>query len=318
MVKTLRAHDFWIWHNQIRSGCNRKTRYVVSQSLCLLGTYYFATACIRMGGTCVFESWNFLSAISTYDVTDITLLPTLLAQVLDNLPENFKKPEKLSVYTFGGSVSKALRARALDSFATEIVESYGANEVGSICTVAANGVGSVLPGMRVQVVDDEDRPVTGQPGHVRVESGGSIEFYPDDKEATARMFRNGWFYPGDIGVMVGGRSLKLIGRADELINIGGQKINPEILEERISRLVSVNDLCFTAVEQVGEARQLWAALVLKPPSRLEDIQESVVQNLPKSWGEIGFIELKEIPRTSTGKVQRNKVAALIQDRQKGL
>ena len=37
----------------------------------------------------------------------------------------------------------------------------------------------------------------------------------------ARMFRDGWFYPGDIGLMLGPRSLKLLGRADDLINIGG-------------------------------------------------------------------------------------------------
>lgn len=314
IVKTQRVHEFWVWQNLVKAGCSRETRYLVTQSFCLLGTYYFATACLRMGGTVIFDARDRLHAITEHGVTGLTLLPQTLAQVVDRLPADFAKPPSLTVYTFGGHVTEALRARTLDRFATAIVESYGANEVGSITIVGPDGIGAMLPGTAVQVLDEADRPVIGAPGRIRVRSGGSIGHYPDDPEATANMFDDGWFYPGDIGELTAPRRLRLLGRDDDLINRGGLKLRPETVEDLIARQDGIADVCVTAIGAEDDADpELWAAVVLEDGTDLATIRDTVAPLLSRNWQGLRFTAVDSIPRTANGKAQRNVLADTLRE-----
>jgi acyl-CoA synthetase (AMP-forming)/AMP-acid ligase II len=52
-----------------------------------------------------------------------------------------------------------------------------------------------------------------------------------DPIATSNSFKDGYFYPGDLGLINEKGRLVLAGRRDELLNLGGVKANPESLEE---------------------------------------------------------------------------------------
>jgi acyl-coenzyme A synthetase/AMP-(fatty) acid ligase len=159
--------------------------------------------------------------------------------------------------------------------------------------------------------------VLGQPGAVRVKSDGCIAAYQDDPSASARMFRNGWFYPGDTGVMADPHALRLLGRTDELLNLGGLKIDPELIEARLNQLVSAQDLCITTAVGKEGKEQFWVAVVPDTSMTLDTIRNVIGPKAQKTFGSIGFIKLKKIPRTPAGKVQRNMLRALIQDRLSG-
>jgi 2,3-dihydroxybenzoate-AMP ligase len=61
-------------------------------------------------------------------------------------------------------------------------------------------VGYPLPGVTVEVVDDQDRALPrGQNGKLRIRSDYGVTQYLDDPSATQRDFRNGWFYPAARG-----------------------------------------------------------------------------------------------------------------------
>ena len=313
IVRTARTHAFRVRQTQMKVGFNRRSRYLVSKPFNVQGVDIDATACLRMGGTCVYEPVNYFAVMAEHDITHISVLPMLLAALLDALPDGFSKPADLTLLVFGGGVSETLRARALETLATGLIVSYGTNEAASICTISSDGNGAILPEVRVETVDDRDQPVLGQAGSIRVKSAGCIAAYRDDPAASAQMFRNGWFYPGDIGVMKNRRTLRLLGRADDLLNIGGLKIDPEKIEGQLNQLVSAQDLCVTSVVGADGTDRIFIAVVPDTSMTLDDIRNTIGPKAPKSFGSIGFVEFKKIPRTPAGKVQRQKVRALLQN-----
>ena len=65
--------------------------------------------------------------------------------------------------------------------------------------------------------------------------------YLNDPDATARFFREGWFYTGDTGSITEERALAVAGRSSERINAGGVKVAPEIIESAVQSLKGVQD-----------------------------------------------------------------------------
>lgn len=313
ILRTVRTQEFRYWSHQLKEAYTRDSRFLVMYPFTVQTFYDSATACIRMGGTCVRGAKNVVQAISRYGVTHACLLPIHLAETLDTLPKDFTKPANLTIRAGGASLADNLRARTLRDLATDLIVTYGSNETASISTIGADGTGSVLPGVQVEIVDDSDQPLMGQSGLVRVKSAGCVAGYDDDPDATARMFRNGWFYPGDVGVMVGARSLRLLGRADELLNIGGMKVNPVELEETLRNIAGLKDLCITEIAGVSGNQQVWVAVALDGSTKLQDVVDLAVPKLPSEYGKFAFMEIETIPRTATGKLQRKELTALISE-----
>jgi len=265
-----------------------------------------------MGACCVYNNKDGIAqTLSRYDITHLSVLPSVLKKTLDTLPDDFVKPGNLTLSIFGGGVGDTLRARATQRLATTLFENYSSNESGPICIVGPDGVGMVLPGVEVETVDDRHRPVWRRSGLVRVKSGGCIDSYENDPDATAKMFRDGWFYPGDVGEMTGPRSLKLLGRADDLINIGGQKFTPEHFEERLRNVISAEDFCVTAFPNADGLHQLCIALVLNSSASLKETRDVIAPLISSHLGAFIVVKVPRVPRTSTGKAQRKKLNALI-------
>lgn len=314
MVRTARVNDFRVWQYQNKEGYTRHSRFFLTHPFSVQAIYGRAMACIRMGGTCISAAGDIFKTITDHRVTHLSVLPAMLEKMVAARPAAFAKPERLIVSTFGARVSSDLRHSALQGIATELIESYGTNEVGSICTIGSDGAGVVVPGVRVEIVDENNKPVIGQSGEVRVLSPGAVTGYEDDPDATARMFRDGWFYPDDRGLMPDARRLKLLGRGDDLVNIGGIKVNCLDLEERLRKVVSTQDMCVTARVKTNGSEQLCIAFVLDSKVKLENLKEQIAPTLPPNLGEIRLVRLDAIPRTEAGKVQRDLLDGLIEAR----
>lgn len=311
MLRTAEVHDYRVWQYQQKEGYTRRSRYLLTHSFSVHAVYGRATACLRAGGTCVYASPNIMPAIFNHAITHMAILPVWLAKVLDALPPNQPKPPGLTVSTFGGTLSAEMRHRTLEIFATDLIESYGTNEVGTICSFGEDGSGIVFPGVIVETVDDDDRPVTAQPGRIRIKSPGAVAGYIDAPEMSAKMFRDGWFYPGDIGIMTDRRSLKLLGRADNLINIGGLKTSPEELEEQLRRAADIEDICVTELAAEDGERQVWIILQLQDSSTFKDVVEAIKPKIPTTLERVSIVEIGEIPRAANGKILRHDVDQLI-------
>lgn len=308
MIRSARAREFWIRQYRFRSGFNRRSRYLISMGFHIEVFVDYVAACIRMGGTCVYDTRDSISAVlASQAITHITLPPFVLIQVLDSLPSGYQKLPDLTVFTIGAALPKSVRQRVLESLAGEIVESYGTQEIAPVCTIGADGIGRILPGVQVEVVDDNEQPVQGTPGRVRIRSDGSVGRYIDDPATTARMFRDGWFYPGDIAVLQDRLTLRLVGREDDMLNVQGIKFIPGPLEEQLRPALPVTDLCVTSIADENGASRLWVVVVPENADAMAVIRDRLPALLPTEMENVRLAKLDAIPRTATGKILRSDV-----------
>jgi len=298
--------DVWNWFY----GLTNRTRFLLTLPFTVGGCYAHATACLRAGGTVVSETrTGFAEALSSHGITHVILMPNQLGKLLDELPPEYSKPADLTISSFGAPVTETLRARAIDRLAHAVTDMYGCNETGFIATTSQHsrdGMASIWPGVEVEIVDERDRPLRpGETGRIRVKTDWMASGYVDDPEATSRMFRNGWFYPGDAGMLHGPRRLEIIGRGDELLNLGGRKFAPGMIEDLLMKNGVGRDAAVCTMRNSDGIEELCIALPIGGAKDAE-LQERIERAL-NQWQIAGFhlFRLERIPRTVTGKIQRN-------------
>src|SRR5205814_6628803 len=225
-----------------------------------------------------------------------------LRHVLDRLPAEAPRPRNLVVSSLGATLPAPVRERALARIATAVLDMYACNEVGLVALAGLDGAGpaALWPGVTVEIVDDRGNSLPpGEAGNIRIATDAMVEGYLDDAETTARMFRDGWFYPGDIGILRGARRLQVLGRADELLNVGGEKISPANVEEMIMAEAAIEDVGVCTIPDAQGVEQLCVAVsgeVATDPRALERLGRLLG---PVRVGNVFVVGVSRIPRTPT-------------------
>ncbi|HKX08202.1 MAG TPA: fatty acid--CoA ligase family protein [Stellaceae bacterium] len=310
MLHTRHTHDTLIMKTMCFAGFTRSSRYLVVLPLAAGAP----TACIRAGGTVVFSQQTPLAnAITTHAITHTMIAPSILQRALDELPAGFAKPADLTVLSLGAALSRVLREKTLSRLATNVCDIYGSNEAGFVSlTWGTREFGTIWPGTRVEIVDDRDRPLPfGQVGHIRVQTDCMVHGYLDYPEAAGRIFKDGWFYAGDLGILHDEQRLQVIGRSDDVLNLGWRKIAPELIEGQIVKTAQVGDVGVCSVQNADGIEELCIAV-----SSPRDNDEVLLQRITQMFrglqlGQFRVIKVASIPRTATGKIQRDLLKEIV-------
>ena len=307
---TRRMHDarinHWIWCY----GLSTRSRVMVAMPFVVGGVYTFATACLRAGGTVISENKiDVPTALRVYAVTNITLLPIYLRSVLNQIPAGFPRQPQVVISTFGGAIAPSLRAQAVERLVGAVCDMYGCNEVGFIGSNGLLRVGrhiDIWPGVAVEVTDEHDRALPpGEVGRLRVRTASMFAGYLDDPETTRQMLRDGWFYPGDLGVLHGACELELLGRADDLLNIGGVKFLPERIEDVLLQTTGIAEIAIGSIVGAQGVAELCVAVA---EASLEEAE--LRQRIGAGLAKVGFrkfllVRLARVPRNAAGKIERS-------------
>jgi acyl-coenzyme A synthetase/AMP-(fatty) acid ligase len=266
--------------------------------------YCRASACLRQGGMLLAGPGSDIAAM---EPTHIIGLPAQLERLLAELPAGYAPPRPVNIATFGGAIAPALRRRAEALFGSTMFNRYGTNEAGVLSDeLDASGCGVVRAGVDVRIVDEQGRELPpGVDGIVAVRSPGMAEAYLERPEESAAAFRDGWFVSSDIGVLVGERRLRLLGRRDDLVNIGGIKAPAAQLEAALREQPAIADCCAQTVHLDDGSTTLALALVLAPGASRELAAAQVRQALaPLPGATVRTIILPALPQGPGGKVDR--------------
>ncbi|HEY8048211.1 MAG TPA: hypothetical protein VIE63_03490, partial [Ramlibacter sp.] len=152
----------------------------------------------------------------------------------------------------------------------------------------------------------------GQLGMIAVRTPGMAEEYIGDPEASRNAFRDGWFHSGDWGTLVGPRVLRLAGRFDDLVNIGGVKVAAAGIEAKVRELVHPRDCAVLAINLDGGATTLGIALVMETPVR-DEVRRAIAQHL-EVGATVGarVLFLPALPRMGNGKIDRVAIHRLFE------
>jgi len=222
-------------------------------------------------------------------------------------------PALREVRTAGATTTATLLAEIADVLAVPVRGVYGSTEGGGVATRMLHlggdpaDVGAPLPGIQLQIVDDDGEPVpAGESGDVRYRGPGLASGYsaPDAEES----FRAGWFYPGDRGWLTEAGTLVLDGRTSEIVNVGGVKVDPAIVDAAVEGFPGVIDAGTFIIEQVRGVPELGLAIVAASDCDLRALDQLLRQRLPGRHPTV-FGQVSVIPRNRMGKVERGRLTA---------
>jgi len=312
MLINAEAQEYRIEQNIRRLSLNTETRYFSDMPFNVSAAFYRATSCLRAGGACIWDGARRVAeAVRYHRATHAALVVGSLAQTLRHLPGDYEKPARLTVQTFGGSISLELRALALNRMADTILESYGTNEVPAIADIGPDGSGDTGPDVTVETLDEDGQPCIGVAGTIRAKSPYMVSEYLNDADATAQKFRDGWFYPGDFGVMPEPGKLKVLGRNDDLLNVNGVKLHPAGTETRITEIDGIADCAVTSLFPENGEERICICIVLETGKAPSDVADRISSVLPPLIARASVVYVNQIPRTKTGKIRRQHLKKIL-------
>ncbi len=113
----------------------------------------------------------------------------------------------------------------------------------------AASTGRAMPGVMLKIDDPNDDGI----GEILAKGDNIMLGYYRDEQATAKVFRDGWFCTGDLGCMDGEGALYIKGRKKNVIvTANGKNIYPEELETRLSQLPEISEVIVLADMQNGD------------------------------------------------------------------
>ena len=170
--------------------------------------------------------------------------------------------------------------------------------------VRPGSMGKPVPGMDVDVIDDNGDPVpTGDIGHIAVRISdphppGLFDGYWKDPRGTANAFRHGWYYTGDTATKDEDGYFWFVGRADDIISSAGYRISPFEVESALLEHPAVAESAVVAKpdELRGEIVKAFVVLAADQDANdalAQDIQTFVKQHTApyKYPREIEFVAL---------------------------
>jgi acyl-coenzyme A synthetase/AMP-(fatty) acid ligase len=265
------------------------------------------------------DSVSTIQSLNLFQVQNIATSPYGLAEYL-----KFHEAQPTFHCNFdhivvaGGALTKQLATRAWARMSPNLITFYGATETGMVAsgdarvTIEVPGaVGFVLPDAQAEIVDDTDQSVRpGSEGIVRIRTAQVAQSYFRDPSTSARHFRHGWFYPGDVGYLRNDGLLVVTGRQETLLNVGGDKVNPEIVEEVLASHPAIADCAVLNIPNELGIEEIHALIVARSLFDETELRKHCAQRLQRVFTPVRFVAVEGIPRNDMAKIERGRLMEL--------
>lgn len=208
---------------------------------------------------------------------------------------------------------------------SQILSLYGNSEAYCACMMmppdsdSRGRTGRLLPLTEARLRDAAGaEPAEGEPGVLWLRHPALAAGYVNRPDLTRAQFQDGWFCTQDLFVRDAGGFFIHQGRADELVKIAGQWVQPGELEETVATEPSVAEAACVSVTDAEGFERL--ALFVAASGDEAGAMEAAIraaecaceQGLPRFKRPKWIRSVAELPRTATGKVQRYKLRELLQ------
>ena len=280
-------------------------------------------ACASVGGQSYIPASGFnpveiVNMLKADQINAISAVPTLWRTILNNADYIGSLGEKVRWIEIGSQYMSRYEKEQMKLLFpnSKIIQHYGLTEASRSTFLdisntegpALESVGRVIGQASISLTNDGLIKVKGE--HVAKEYLIQNNFLPlQDQE--------GWHTTNDMGIIKDGH-LYFKGRADDVINCGGIKISPDIIEDKLCKSVNVSS--GIAIARIPDPMRGDGILVAIEPiiniplKKIQNTVDDILQDMGvKAGNALHVIEIENIPRTQTGKVQRKLLSEYLQE-----
>jgi acyl-CoA synthetase (AMP-forming)/AMP-acid ligase II len=321
ILRRIQTYDFAFGHKI--AACSR---VFLDVGVAANSGYLWVIYTLARGGTIFVrgsDPTETMQALSLYNVQCMVAAPAGLAEILDYYERSpsFLCPFEVML-SVGSKLATSLSDRLSARMCTLVVHGYGATEGNPVAGAYVHqirhikgAVGYVTPGMQVQSVDDAGRVLKpGEEGHIRFRGDRCVTGYFGNPAGSEQFFRDGWFYPGDIGTVTEDRVLVISGRSKSIIDVGGDKINPEIIEAvLLSYPGIVHAVAFGRSNKLG-IEEVWAVVEAGSEIDAQSVQTHCARRLSREIVPVYVMRVAKMPRNAGDKIDRHQAIALALDK----
>ncbi len=288
-----------------------------------------------MVGACLyvergFDPGRLLATIENERITQIFGLPMMYRAMLEHADIGKRDLSSLrrALYAMAPMPEAQLRT-CLEVFGCDFYLLFGQTEMSPTATLfrpehqlSHNGAaGTPVANVQVAIMDPDGGLLPpGREGEIVYRGPHTMTGYLRNPEATAAAFEHGWFHSGDVGVVDDDGLLWFRDRTKDVIKTGGENVASIEVEKAIYAVAPE----VAEVVVVGLPHERWSeaitAVVVPREGASIDVERLIADvkaridpyKAPKS-----VIVLADLPRTSTGKIQKNVVRQEHRDHYQG-
>ena len=248
--------------------------------------------------------------LSENQISHLSLAPSMLYRLLQIEPD-FRPGNRLRVVLVGGApMTQSLLQRATER-GWPVCVSYGMSESAAmislhcepLLTAGAGYAGVVLPHVELKL---------GAEGRILLRGASIAEYAHTAQGRESLLDAQGWLETGDLGDLDERGHLYVLGRADDVLNSGGENIHPVVVENVLQRCPGIAEAAVTAIpdEYWGQCLvALYAGTAAE--SELADYAR---QHLQGAYRPKDFVKVERLPRNHMGKLVRGELPVLAQSK----
>ena len=285
-----------------------------------------------------FDAHRYLELIEAHGVREFggVSTPVRLA-----LAANQEGDYDLSSITGAYYVGETMQQEVIDRIKAEITPNvttlYGTTEATGITGLrsgsddphALSDHVPLVEARAVELRDEDEEPAppdavvdAGERGELILKTPGRAERVLDNPELTARIFRDGWWYSGDVVRRNGDGTYRIVGRADDMIISGGINVFPSVAEDVLSQHPAIENVAVVGLPDEQWGQRVVAAV--QPHEGAEVTADELEAHCLADDGlprharprEYYFFDPGEpFPKTPTGKIYRDEIADVIAGRE---
>jgi O-succinylbenzoic acid--CoA ligase len=234
------------------------------------------------------------------------MVPTQLVQLLDEGGRGLAALCAFDAVIIGAAATSPRLADRAAEAGVRVVPAYGMSETASGCVYD----GRPLDGVALRLAGQDEHGV----GRIELTGDVLANGYRGAPELTAVAFADGWFHTGDAGRLDSDGRLDVLGRTDDLINTGGVKVPPALVEQVLTAQPGVRAACVVGVPDERWGQAVLAAVVPVDPADppgADRLAAAVRERIGRAAVPKRFGFPDRLPLRGPGKVDRAAVRALL-------
>jgi acyl-CoA synthetase (AMP-forming)/AMP-acid ligase II len=267
-----------------------------------------------------FQARRLLELIETERITQIFGLPMMYREMLDHPDIATRDLSSLrrALYAMAPMPEAQLR-RAMEVFGCDFYLLFGQTEMSPTATLFRpehqlshpGAVGTAVANVQVAIMDETGKLLPqGEAGEIVYRGPHTMTEYLKNPEATEEAFAHGWFHSGDVGRFDADGILWFTDRRKDVIKTGGENV----ASIEVEKAVYAADENVAEVVVVGLPHPRWseavtAVVVPRPGAQIDEekLIASVKRVIDPYKAPKAVLVVDELPKTSTGKIQKNVV-----------